>query len=128
MRWENAKAASAVKLKGVEIEFDLVDKTLKAVLIRDMAGNICRVAIEDYNQLRCLIPAGPVKEKRHVLHGTTPLGKFREAFESKYEAESRQTEIDGMFRKDVDLKIECAEVEVDESGEPKAESLSDIPF
>lgn len=128
MRYENAKTAAAVKLKGVNVEFEMIDTTLKAVIIRDAADNICRITIENYNVLNCLVPAGPKLEKRHVLHGTTPMGKFREAFGSKYEAEERKREVAGMFREDVELKIECAEIEVDEAGEPKADALADIPF
>jgi hypothetical protein len=126
MRYENAKGPSVVKLDGIKVDFDMVDGTLRAVSFTDGKGNHVKIVREGYSGMECLVPAKPKTEERFVLHGEVEdIGAVRKVFKYKHEAEAAQGEIESKLRITPDLKIEKADLLIDDAGEPVTD---DMPF
>lgn len=126
MRYDNAKGPALVKLDGIKVDFEMVGGALRAVTFADARGNHVKVCREGYSGIECLIPAAPKTEERFVLHGEVEdIGNVRKVFQYKHEAEAARDEIVGKLRIDPELKIDKADVEIDDAGEPVDTS---IPF
>ena len=128
MNYATAKTAADIVLDGITVSFDKTDTTLRAVYFRDAKGNHCRVSLQSY-AMNAEIPAPPKKEKRHILRGDVPgIGPVEKVFEQKWDAEQAQRELEETVR-NVDFKITCEEIEVDEDGAKVGTASADpIPF
>lgn len=126
MKYESAKSSAAVKLSGIDADFEMMDGVLKSVVLTDGKGGHVKLTMTDYNSFRCLVPARPKTADRYVLHGDIEdIGKVRKVFESQREADLARQDIEGRFRQEIDLKIEKVALPIDDDG---AVAENDIPF
>lgn len=93
-----AKAADAVKLDGVSITFIKGDHdALRAVHLRDGKGGQCRVQLNGYSTLECLVVAPPKMEKRYVVRADLPVvGEVKKVFEDQSEANEAKRELNAL--------------------------------
>ncbi len=128
MNYVNAKNAAEIKLDGISVAFDKVDRGLQAVYLRDASGNRLRIAINS-SSLQVQVPAPPEMEKRYVLRGEVPaLGKVEKVFVEKHEAEGARDELTSAMRGDKEFTITCEEVEVAPNGVAANATDDAIPF
>lgn len=125
MKWTSVKSANEIQLAGITVELIFEDKTLKGAILTDAKGITVKFTQESYSSFKAMVPEQPVKEKRYVLHGDLPSGKFREIFAERDEAINRRDEMEAAFTTSITLKLDHVEVLVAEDGAVKDE---DIPF
>ena len=123
MNWQRIKTASEVRLAGIAVSLEVIDKSICGITLRDKDGNTVRASKQGYSDFAIFIPAEPEMKEVFKLHG-----KYRgkvdmcESFPSQYEADQRHRELDY----DDNLKIDGVTEAVKEDA--PAPELADIPF
>lgn len=121
MKWQRIKKHSDIKLGGVRVEIEEVDRSVKSVTLTDAAGNQMKVALDGYSMI-AMVPAQPEMKDAWLLSGTYKGLQVREYHESEYAATSRRAELGHSD----ELTIEKIKVAVDDEG--KTPEGDEIPF
>lgn len=111
MKFVSVKKNADVKLEGITVDFDIVDNSVKAIMLKDAKGNVLRVSERAYN-LYVEVPAPPEKEIKHKLSGEVIGLKIEKVFDNSREA---RDEMDRLCRETTghtDLKIEEVEIDI----------------
>lgn len=122
------KDPASVKLKGVRLDFEVVDKAVKQLRLVDATGAVLIVkAPSGYSDtLQILEIAPPEQQEKWVVEGTLCGIAISESFDDKWSAEQRQRDLNAAIRSDDEVKVEKRSVLV---GVPMlAASADEIPF
>lgn len=121
-----AKTADQIKLDGIAVVLIKGDHdALRAVHFRDAKGNQCRVVLNGYSTLECLVVAPPKIEKRYVLHADLPVvGEVKKVFVHQSEANEAKRELSALTT-DGSAEITVEDVEVENAAVVHGD---DIPF
>lgn len=93
MNMKTAKTPAEIKLAGVTIEFERADSQLRAVIIRDTAGGMLRIAKSGSYDMEALIPAPPRLVARYRVRGEVAGVPIDETFAHDYQATARIIEL-----------------------------------
>lgn len=114
MKLKSTKKAADIALEGIKVELDVVDGSVKAVVLTDAKGSFVRIAHRDYSSMCVEVPAPPEIEKKFKLSGSVLGLPVEKMFDQKYEAEEERNRLESDVRGEdnVALKIEQVDVPV----------------
>lgn len=122
------KTASELKLNGVAVEFNTEGDSVKEIILSAHGQRFIVKPSESYSSAIKIFRADKFKmEKRHVLAGEFCGLTVNEAFDLKYDADTRKSEL-GQKGDTSGLTITEKEVPVDAGVAVKPAAELDMPF
>jgi mannose-6-phosphate isomerase-like protein (cupin superfamily) len=120
----SAKTTDQIALKGIKVDWQKHDGSVKLLTLTDVDGKTVTIktASSYSDSISVLVPEPPKKADRFVLHGEVAGIAIKKAFESEHEAKEAMYVFDGRG----ELEITKAEVTVDDGG--VVDGLDDLPF
>lgn len=121
----SAKTVDQITLKGIKVDWQKHDGSVKVITLTDADGKsvTIKTATSYSDSIAVLVPEPPKKADRFVLHGEVAGITIKKAFEYENDAKEAMQVFDGRG----DLEITKALVPVDDAGAITIPE-DDIPF
>lgn len=128
IKWKTVKSGAELKLKGCTIELEHVDGSAKGVTIRDDAGGVVRIWLDNSWSLGVAVPAPPETKSAWAVTGKVLGVTIDEVFDTEREADTRRDELTTGVSDEGDAKVKVERVKLADGKrvpEPKKEDPSD---
>lgn len=102
MKRSTVKSAFDIQLKGVTVELEMLDNSIRAITFIDSDGNDCKVSMTNFSMV-IDVKAKPKMIEKHQVSGDMRGIKFSELFDDKYAAERRKIELSDVCEAAIDV-------------------------